>query len=58
MPDDGQREKDELRRICGELAVDALWNANADESTCETEQHRVRVIRFKNGKVQLELWSK
>lgn len=56
--DEWLREKDELRRICGELSVDALWHPDATESTCETEHHMVRVIRYKNGKVHLELWRK
>jgi hypothetical protein len=41
-------EKDTLRRLCGELMVDTLWNKEIVERHTETEYHDLRIIKQGN----------
>ena len=55
--DKWQVEKDTLRRLCGDLMVDTLWNKEIVERHTETEYHDLRVTK-NNGVVTAILHRK
>ena len=50
-------EKDRLRRMCGEIMVDVLWNPTTTLITGGTEYHDIKVWR-EDGIVKAELKRK